>query len=62
MRALLIVDVQNDFCSGGSLAVAGGDDVVPAMVRLREHADVLETLTDDSYWPLPKYRELLFVQ
>ena len=24
MRALIIVDVQNDFCEGGSLAVAGG--------------------------------------
>lgn len=34
MRALLIVDVQNDFCSGGSLAVAGGDDVVPAINTL----------------------------
>ena len=28
MRALLIVDVQNDFCEGGSLAVAGGESVV----------------------------------
>lgn len=28
MRALLIVDVQNDFCEGGSLAVAGGSAVV----------------------------------
>lgn len=28
MRALLIVDVQNDFCEGGSLAVAGAADVV----------------------------------
>jgi nicotinamidase/pyrazinamidase len=27
MRALLIVDVQNDFCEGGSLAVAGGAEV-----------------------------------
>ncbi|HEU5143583.1 MAG TPA: isochorismatase family protein [Dermatophilaceae bacterium] len=26
-RALIIVDVQNDFCEGGSLAVAGGSDV-----------------------------------
>lgn len=26
-RALLVVDVQNDFCPGGSLAVEGGDDV-----------------------------------
>ena len=29
--ALLIVDVQNDFCPGGSLAVAGGDEVVPVL-------------------------------
>lgn len=28
MRALVIVDVQNDFCEGGSLAVTGGSDVV----------------------------------
>jgi nicotinamidase/pyrazinamidase len=27
VRALIIVDVQNDFCEGGSLAVAGGADV-----------------------------------
>jgi nicotinamidase/pyrazinamidase len=26
-RALLIVDVQNDFCEGGSLAVAGGAEL-----------------------------------
>jgi nicotinamidase/pyrazinamidase len=30
-RALLIVDVQNDFCPGGALAVAGGDEVVPVL-------------------------------
>lgn len=29
--ALLIVDVQNDFCPGGTLAVDGGDRVVPAL-------------------------------
>ena len=31
MRALLIVDVQNDFCEGGSLAVAGGAGVARAI-------------------------------
>ncbi len=31
---LLIIDVQNDFCPGGSLAVAGGDQVVPVINRL----------------------------
>jgi nicotinamidase/pyrazinamidase len=34
--ALLIVDVQNDFCPGGSLAVAGGDEVVPILNRYAE--------------------------
>lgn len=29
MRALVVVDVQNDFCPGGALAVASGDEVVP---------------------------------
>jgi nicotinamidase/pyrazinamidase len=33
-RALLVVDVQNDFCEGGSLAVAGGSDVAAAVARL----------------------------
>ncbi|HIE70342.1 MAG TPA: hypothetical protein EYP98_09240 [Planctomycetes bacterium] len=37
------------------------DKVVPAMDRLRVEADQLETMTDDEYWPLPKYRELLFL-
>lgn len=27
--ALLIIDVQNDFCPGGALGVAGGDDIIP---------------------------------
>ncbi|MCZ6541035.1 MAG: isochorismatase family protein, partial [Nitrospinae bacterium] len=31
--ALLIVDVQNDFLPGGSLAVPQGDDVVPVLNR-----------------------------
>ena len=33
MRALVIVDVQNDFCAGGSLAVDGGDALAPAINR-----------------------------
>jgi nicotinamidase/pyrazinamidase len=32
--ALLIIDVQNDFCPGGALAVAGGDEVVPLVNAL----------------------------
>ncbi|WP_329573190.1 isochorismatase family protein [Streptomyces sp. NBC_01361] len=33
-RALIVADVQNDFCEGGSLAVAGGADVAAAVTEL----------------------------
>lgn len=36
MRALLIVDVQHDFCAGGALAVPGGDEVVEVVNALAE--------------------------
>jgi nicotinamidase/pyrazinamidase len=32
--ALIVIDVQNDFCPGGALAVAGGDVIVPLINRL----------------------------
>jgi nicotinamidase/pyrazinamidase len=35
-RALIVVDVQNDFCPGGSLAVPHGDEVVKPLNRLIE--------------------------
>jgi len=34
MKALLVVDLQNDFCPGGALAVRGGDAIVPAVNSL----------------------------
>ena len=34
MRALIVVDIQNDFLPGGALAVPGGDEVVPIVDRL----------------------------
>ena len=47
MRALIIVDVQNDFCEGGSLAVAGGTAVARAISGLlsgdHEYAHVVAT-------------------
>jgi nicotinamidase/pyrazinamidase len=40
MRALIVVDVQNDFCEGGSLAVTGGAAVAAAIsARLRTDGD-----------------------
>ena len=29
--ALLVIDVQNDFCPGGALQVAGGNDIIPGI-------------------------------
>jgi nicotinamidase/pyrazinamidase len=47
MRALIIVDVQNDFCEGGSLAVDGGGDIARAISRYlqdgRGYAHVVAT-------------------
>jgi nicotinamidase/pyrazinamidase len=43
---LLIIDVQNDFCPGGALAVADGDAVVPIINRLAERFDHV-VLTQD---------------
>jgi glutamine synthetase len=37
------------------------DHVIPAGSKLREVCDQLETIIDDDLWPLPKYREMLFV-
>src|SRR3979409_166325 len=43
---LLIIDVQNDFCPGGALAVADGDAVVPVVNRLAQRFDHV-VLTQD---------------
>lgn len=41
MRALLLIDIQNDFLPGGRLAVADGDAVVPLANALMDAADVV---------------------
>ena len=41
MKALLIVDVQNDFCPGGALAVKDGDKVVPVINKILERFNVV---------------------
>jgi nicotinamidase/pyrazinamidase len=47
---LLVIDVQNDFCPGGALAVADGDAVVPVINRLAERFQHL-VLTQDWHPP-----------
>jgi glutamine synthetase len=38
------------------------DAVVPAMNALREVGDQLELLAPHEHWPLPTYREMLFIK
>ncbi len=44
--ALLMIDIQNDFCPGGALAVEKGDEIVPLVNRLQERFSV-RVLTQD---------------
>ncbi len=43
-------------------AIAYCDLVKPFFEEIRYHTDKLELIVDDKLWPLPKYRELLFMR
>ncbi len=43
-------------------AIAYHDNVAPCMDVIRRHIDKLELMVDNEMWPLPKYRELLFIR
>ncbi len=43
-------------------AISYHDDVAPFMEEIRRHIDKLELMVDNEIWPLPKYRELLFIR
>lgn len=45
-KALFLVDIQNDFCPGGSLAVPYGDKIVPIVNSLIEKFDIVVTSRD----------------
>lgn len=42
-------------------AIAYHDTVAPLLENIRQHIDKLELIVDDELWPLPKYREMLFI-
>lgn len=48
--ALIVIDMQNDFCPGGKLAVAGGDEVIPRINALMQEFPVV-VLTQDWHPP-----------
>lgn len=43
-------------------AIAYHDTVAPYLEKIRHHIDDLELMVDNQMWPLPKYRELLFIR
>ena len=43
-------------------AIAYHDNVAPCMDDIRMHIDSLELMVDNEIWPLPKYREMLFIR
>lgn len=45
-KALIVIDVQNDFCPGGALAVPGGDEIVPGINALMGEFEAV-VLTQD---------------
>ena len=54
MRALIVVDVQNDFLPGGSLAVAGGDAVIdPANRLMKAFSDACDIVVCTATSVLP---------
>jgi glutamine synthetase len=54
--------VANKITDPEEKALTYCNTVFPFFERIRYHVDKLEMLVDDELWPLPKYRELLFVR
>lgn len=52
MQALLIIDVQNDFLSGGALAIPRADEVIPVINELMPQFDVILATQD---WHPPNH-------
>ncbi|MDZ7620812.1 MAG: bifunctional nicotinamidase/pyrazinamidase [Patescibacteria group bacterium] len=46
MRALILIDLQNDFCPGGALAVPEGDAVIPMVNRLQRRFELVVATQD----------------
>ena len=54
--------VANHIESAFERAVAYHDTVAPLIETIRYHVDKLELIVNDEMWPLPKYREMLFIR
>jgi glutamine synthetase len=64
MRGIEELEKERDQIQGLKLhqkAKAFAEQIIPKMEQFRASVDHLEELIDDQLWPLPKYRELLFM-
>lgn len=50
MRALIIVDPQNDFCTGGSLAVPNSNDIFPTINCLKNKKEFFSAVFITKDW------------
>jgi nicotinamidase/pyrazinamidase len=53
MKALLLIDIQNDFLPGGSLAVPGGDGIIPVVNAIQEKFELVVATQD---WHPPTHK------
>jgi glutamine synthetase len=63
--ALAVLIEQNAELGGDTVhskAFHMRDNIIPAMAAVREASDQLEKVVPDDFWPLPRYREMLFVK
>jgi glutamine synthetase len=56
---LVLDDAPTDDLKAQTLYYKG--TAIPAMAKVRKYADELEKIVDDNIWPLPKYREMLYL-
>ncbi len=54
--------VANKIADEHAKAIAYHDTIAPMLDTIRRQIDKLELIVDDALWPLPKYRELLFIR
>jgi glutamine synthetase len=64
-RKIEALEAVAEHHAGGDVAAEARhshDLVIPAMMSLRETADQIEAILPDDLWPLPTYREMLFIK
>lgn len=55
-------DVLDQLEDERTKAIGYHDKITVYLEEIRQHVDALEMIVDDEMWPLPKYRELLFIR